>query len=212
MKMEYKFAPLEAEVKADGTISGYASRFGIKDQGGDIVVKGAFGDSLNQRSPKMLWQHDPAQPIGNWSKSAEDSTGLHVEGQINLDVQKGREAYSLLKSGAIEGMSIGYRSRKVGKSDTARLLEKLDLWEVSLVTFPMQLEATVENVKSIAEIDSPVEMKRLLETSLRDAGLSKRMATKAAADVAKMILDEREAAGSDLSADDIRTMMRSLSA
>ena len=211
MKLEHKFAPLEAEVKADGTIEGYASKFGIKDQGGDIVVKGAFSTSIKSRMPKMLWQHDPAQPIGAWKRVAEDSTGLIVEGVIDLEVQKGREAHSLLKSGAIEGMSIGYASREVENTKRGRLLRDLDLWEVSLVTFPMLQEATVDSVKSIGEIDDPIEMKRNLEKTLREAGVSKKLATKAAADVAKMILDEREAAGSnDLTVEDLRKVVRGL--
>lgn len=89
MKLDHKFTALEAEVSEDGALEGYASRFGVKDQGGDIVTKGAFLNSLSERRPKMLWQHNPAQPIGKWTDVKEDSTGLLVRGQLNMEVQKG---------------------------------------------------------------------------------------------------------------------------
>jgi len=187
--MEYKFAPLEVEAKADGSIDGYASKFGIKDQGGDIVVKGAYQDTLGVRKPKMLWQHDPSKPIGIWSEAKEDGDGLRVSGQINLDVRQGAEAYSLLKMGAIDGMSIGYRTREAQNTKAGRELLKLDLFEVSLVTFPMQVEATVDSVKGITD---PVSLKRFVERLLRDADLSISEAKAAAAAVAK-VREGREA-------------------
>ena len=130
-------------------ISGYASLFGARDQGNDVVQKGAYTASLARlkkagRAVKMLWQHDPAQPIGVWDEVREDATGLWVKGRVLTAVDKGREAAALLEAGAIDGLSIGYRTIKSTKgADGARLLTELELWEVSLVTFPMLAEARV---------------------------------------------------------------------
>jgi HK97 family phage prohead protease len=86
----------------------------------------------------MLWQHDPAQPIGVWDAVREDARGLFVKGRILADVAKGREAAALIAAGAIDGLSIGYRTIRATKNDKGqRLLHELELWEVSLVTFPM---------------------------------------------------------------------------
>lgn len=135
---------------SDGTvISGYASLFGRKDQSGDVVQKGAYAISLKAmaatgRGVKMLWQHDPTQPIGVWDEVREDATGLYVKGRILTEVEKGREAAALLAAGAIDGLSIGYRTVKAERDGKGqRLLSELELWEVSLVTFPMLPEARV---------------------------------------------------------------------
>ncbi len=153
--LEHKFQPTAREDEAgfsvsDGTvISGYASLFGRKDQGGDIVLQGAYSDSLKRlsaggRRVKMLWQHDPTQPIGIWDEVREDGKGLWVKGRLLPEVEKGREAAALLSAGAIDGLSIGYRTVKAERDGKGqRLLQELDLWEVSLVTFPMLPEARV---------------------------------------------------------------------
>lgn len=153
--LERKFArfgeTLEvAETESGGTeISGYASLFGDPDQGGDVVMKGAYADSLKDvaatgRSIKMLWQHDPTQPIGVWDQVREDAKGLWVKGRILTEVAKGREAAALIGAGAIDGLSIGYRTVKATKNTKGqRLLSELELWEVSLVTFPMLPSARV---------------------------------------------------------------------
>lgn len=147
MSLEHKFCALGADVTVtDGSvISGYASLFGQADQGGDTVQPGAYAASLGQgRQIKMLWQHDPAQPIGVWDEVREDAKGLWVKGRLLTDVAKGREAASLVAAGAIDGLSIGYRTVKAQKNDKGgRLLSQLELWEVSLVTFPMLQEARV---------------------------------------------------------------------
>ncbi len=132
-------------------ISGYASLFGARDQGGDVVQKGAYAASLatlqrQGRAVKMLWQHDPAQPIGIWDEVREDAMGLWVKGRILTEVEKGREAAALLAAGAMDGLSIGYRTIKSTKAaDGGRILNELELWEVSLVTFPMLSEARVSS-------------------------------------------------------------------
>ena len=150
MDLERKFCGLE-RVETDGCeIAGHASVFGIADQGGDVVEPGAYAASLELLKArggrvKMLWQHDPAQPIGVWDEVREDATGLWVRGRILTDVEKGRDAAALVAAGAIDGLSIGYRTRKATKNDRGqRLLCELELWEVSLVTFPMLPEARVD--------------------------------------------------------------------
>lgn len=149
--LEMKFCRMGAVQASDGLcrIEGYASVFGVADQGGDVVVAGAYGRSLRRlrddgRQVKMLWQHDPAQPIGVWDEVREDQKGLWVCGHILTEVVKGREAAALVAAGAIDGLSIGYRTVAVEKDAKGqRLLREIDLWEVSLVTFPMLPEARV---------------------------------------------------------------------
>jgi HK97 family phage prohead protease len=150
MELEHKFSRFDAEVTVEGhRIEGYASLFGACDQGGDVVTKGAYGRSLTQlaaerRSVKMLWQHDPAQPIGIWDEVREDERGLYVKGRLLDCVARGQEAAALIAAGAIDGLSIGYRTLKAAKNDKGqRLLTELELWEVSLVTFPMLPSARV---------------------------------------------------------------------
>lgn len=141
-------------VDADGTFSGYASVFGVEDLSRDIVEKGAFLASLSRRGPsgvKMLYQHDPAEPIGRWTDIRETSKGLKVTGQILADVSRGREVLYMMREGILDGLSIGFRTVKARsdrKSGIRRLLE-VDLWEISIVTFPMQPDARVAQVKSL---------------------------------------------------------------
>jgi HK97 family phage prohead protease len=149
--LECKFARFDAvsEVKEGLEISGYASLFGDVDQGGDVVEAGAYAKSLQSlaaagRRVKMLWQHEPGQPIGVWDEVREDGKGLWVKGRILSSVEKGREAAALISAGAIDGLSIGYRTVKATKNTRGqRLLSELELWEVSLVTFPMLPSARV---------------------------------------------------------------------
>lgn len=147
--LERKFCRLGEDLNVtDGTvIEGYASVFGKRDQGGDIVTKGAYDTSLNAlaaggRKVKMLWQHDPREPIGVWDEIREDAKGLYVKGRLLDSVAKGREAAALIDAGAIDGLSIGYRTVKATKDTKGqRLLAELELWEVSVVTFPMLPQA-----------------------------------------------------------------------
>lgn len=150
--LETKFCRFDDGVKVekDGVISGYASLFEAADQGGDVVRKGAYAASLSRlkaeaRAVKMLWQHDPAQPIGIWDEVREDGRGLFVKGRFLSEVQKGAEAMALVRVGAIDGLSIGYRTVRAEKNAKGqRLLHELELWEVSLVTFPMLPEARIK--------------------------------------------------------------------
>ena len=145
--LETKFARFdETLVVSEGhVIAGYASRFGASDQGGDVVAPGAYAKSLAKGAGvKMLWQHDPARPIGVWDAVREDDTGLWVEGRLLVEVAQAREAAALIAAGAIDGLSIGYRTRQAEKTKSGgRLLTEVELWEVSLVTFPMLPTARV---------------------------------------------------------------------
>ena len=149
--LEQKFCRFDEGLTIkDGTrIEGYASLFGACDQGGDVVEPGAYAASLKAlgaagRSVKMLWQHDPAQPIGVWDEVCEDGKGLFVKGRLLDSVARAREAAELIAAGAIDGLSIGYRTVRATKNDKGRrLLKELELWEVSLVTFPMLPSARV---------------------------------------------------------------------
>ncbi|MCT8971220.1 HK97 family phage prohead protease [Microbaculum marinisediminis] len=150
---ERKFAPVDLKsVAADGTFSGYASIFGKADLGGDLVEPGAFSRSLAARGVagvKMLFQHDPAEPIGVWQELAEDGVGLYARGRLMPEVARAREVLSLMRAGALDGLSIGFRTVK-GRTDPKtgiRRLSEIDLWEVSVVTFPMLPEARIEAVK-----------------------------------------------------------------
>jgi len=158
---EVKFAgaPL-AKVSADGAFEGYASLFGVVDLGRDRVVRGAFRDCLARKPPsavKLLWQHDPAHPLGLWEQITEDERGLKVRGQLDLAVAKAREVHALMRSGAVDGLSIGFRTERARKDNATgvRNLEKLDLWEVSIVTFPMLPGARVSAVKRMAATPGP---------------------------------------------------------
>jgi hypothetical protein len=162
--LETKFARFGdgIEVQDGRVIEGYASLFGACDQGGDVVSKGAYAASLKAiaadgRRVKMLWQHDPAQPIGVWDDVREDARGLWVKGRLLPEVAKGREAVELIAAGAIDGLSIGYRTLKAAKNDKGqRLLKELELWEVSLVTFPMLPSARVvaKSEEMLADTDA----------------------------------------------------------
>ncbi|MGE3710745.1 MAG: HK97 family phage prohead protease [Hyphomicrobiaceae bacterium] len=136
----------------DAEFQGYASLFNREDLGHDIVLPGAFRESLVERGAagiKMLFQHDPAQPVGVWTKVKEDARGLWVHGRLMTEVARAREVLALMRAGAIDGLSIGFRMIK-GHRDRfgVRRLEKVDLWEVSIVTFPMQPGARVSAVES----------------------------------------------------------------
>ena len=151
-------------------VAGYASLFGVRDEGGDVVAQGAYAASLARLGGKgarvrMLWQHDPGQPIGVWDEVREDGHGLWVKGRILTEVEKGREAAALLAAGAIDGLSIGYRTVRAERDGKGRrLLQELELWEVSLVTFPMLPEARVA-----AKSDPVSDVYRMLTAVFADA-------------------------------------------
>jgi len=141
-----------ATIAADGAVEGYASLFGEVDQARDIVLPGAFNASLRSRGLRripMLFQHDPAEPIGVWLDLHEDYRGLFARGRLIPEVMRARELLALLEVGAADGLSIGFRTVKgrVDPRSRIRKLEVIDLWEISIVTFPLLPGARVRAVK-----------------------------------------------------------------
>jgi HK97 family phage prohead protease len=147
-----------------GVFSGYASLFGQRDGAGDLVVPGAFALALKRKGPdgiRMLFQHDPAEPVGSWIELREDERGLFVTGRLDCNVQRGRELLSLLDSRGLDGLSIGFRTEFASrdKATGTRRLHRIELWEISLVTFPMQDGARVSVVKRRALADAELLFK-----------------------------------------------------
>lgn len=168
--METKAIALELKADALGVVAGYGSVFGGVDAYGDTVMPGAFIKSIAKRKPKMLWQHSMDEPIGVWDEVREDAKGLYVQGRLALKTEKGQEALELVSMGAIDGLSIGYRTMadEYVQGGT-RLLKEVDLWEVSFVTIPADPSATINSIKSLST-------ERECEDALRDMGFSRREA------------------------------------
>lgn len=152
---ERKFTHLELKgVTAEGRFTGYASLFGEPDLGKDVIERGAFSRSLSERGVsgiRMLFQHDPASPLGHWVTLTEDARGLYVEGQFAPGVAKADEVRRLMKARALDGLSIGFqtvRARRDARTGIRHILEA-DLWEISVVTFPMLPSARVSEVKEM---------------------------------------------------------------
>ena len=147
---------LELDLKAindAGEFEGVAASFGTVDQGRDIIVKGAFTKSITARPApkvKMLYQHRTDQPIGVWTSLSETSKGLMAKGKLILESALAREVHALMKAGAIDGLSIGYRMLKdeIDRVKGIRKLLEVDLREISIVTFPMNESAAVTAVKN----------------------------------------------------------------
>jgi hypothetical protein len=135
-------------IEEDGTVEGYASLFGEIDAARDMVMPGAFARTLKSRGVRrvpMLFQHDPAEPVGVWLELTEDFRGLRARGKLIPDVARARELIALVRAGAVDGLSIGFRTVK-GRIDPASRVRKiidLDLWEISIVTFPLLSGARV---------------------------------------------------------------------
>jgi HK97 family phage prohead protease len=174
--LETKFCSFDGAValREGAEIAGYASLFGAPDQGGDVVQAGAYAASLARLARagsgvKMLWQHDPTRPIGVWDEVREDGRGLWVKGRLLLEVQAAREAHVLLQARAIDGLSIGYRTLRAEAKGGRRLLHEIELWEVSLVTFPMLPEARVQVEDGSSELGPEADLARALAESFREA-------------------------------------------
>lgn len=188
MHSEAFYAPFEvkfADASTPGTFEGYGAVFGNIDAYGDVIQKGAFKETLrdwnkSKKLPPMLVQHGgwmmtdmDALPVGIWEAMSEDDTGLHVKGRlINLDTERGKTIHGAMKEGALDGMSIGYRAKEFAlgtkPDEPRRTLKKIDLMEVSVVTFPANGKARVASVKSAGLIKTIREF----EDFLRDAGFS----------------------------------------
>lgn len=142
-------APPASGLRLDGgssgvgmRIGGHASLFGVVDLGRDTVEPGAFAAALARRGAagiRMLFQHDPAEPVGRWTAMREDRDGLWVEGRLTAGVQKADELAALISAGALDGLSIGFRTVRASndRKNGVRRIVEADLWEVSIVTFPM---------------------------------------------------------------------------
>jgi HK97 family phage prohead protease len=207
-QVQHKAVSLEIkrEPDEDGIFEGYASVFGVVDQGMDVVERGAFMKSLGSgRKVKMLWQHDVSQPIGVWDEIREDDRGLFVRGRLLKEVAKGREAMALLRAGALDSMSIGYRT--IAATDEAggrvRKLMEVELHEISLVTFPMLPDAKVTSVKSITT-------EREFEAFLRDAGYSRKEATAIALHGFKGLSGQRDAGSDEAVSEGVKALIDQL--
>jgi uncharacterized protein len=205
--IEHKNAAFEIkkEPDADGLFEGYASVFGVVDQGMDVVERGAFSKSLGtNRKVKMLWQHDTQKVIGVWDEIREDDRGLFVRGRLLKGVRLAEEAMVLMRAGAMDSMSIGYRTIEAVPEGGGRIrkLMEIELHEVSLVTFPMLPDAKVTDVKSLGT-------EREFEAFLRDAGYSRKEATAIALHGFKGLTGLRDA-GSDGGDSGAKALLQSL--
>lgn len=169
LKKYYNFE-LKESAEQKGIFTGYASVFNNIDSDNDVIVKGAFSSSLAKRKIKLLWQHKTDEPIGLILEANEDDTGLYVKCRINLETEKGAETYSNLKMGILDKMSIGFKTvdYEMDKKGV-RILKELDLYEISIVTFPANDMAEVDSVKNSS---SPKDV----EKALRDVGYSNKNA------------------------------------
>ncbi|MCA3378980.1 MAG: HK97 family phage prohead protease [Roseomonas sp.] len=184
----------------EGVIEGFGSVFGQEDSYGDVVVPGAFAASLAEHRaantmPAMLWQHRQDMPIGVWESMEEDQRGLRVKGRLAMDVAQAREAFALVKAGAISGLSIGFMTKEdeYDPQSGIRTVRAVDLWEVSLVTFPAAKSARVTRVKA-ADVDQLLKPSDA-ERWLRDAApeVSKAAATAFVSRLMRMGEERREA-------------------
>lgn len=185
-------------VNDDGTFEGYGSVFGVKDSYGDIIVAGAYAATLVAHEaagtlPAMLWHHDTTAPIGVWLEMYEDSKGLYVKGRLALDTAKGAEAYAPMKMGALNGLSIGFVAKgwSYDRDMEVRTLTEVELWEVSVVTFPSNGKSRITGIKA-ADV-AGIKTIRQAEQALRDAGFSADTAKAFLAEVKRIALDERDA-------------------
>lgn len=205
--MKYKSFDFDVKsVEDTGTFIGYGSVFGNVDGGGDVVQQGAFAESLAQRAAKgrklpILWQHRSGEPIGVYEDVKEDSHGLLMTGRLLVnDVQRAREAHALLKAGAVTGLSIGYGvvEDAFDSKTQVRHLKRLNLYETSIVTFPMNDEARIGVVKSLDHILKGGQIPTLpeFEDFLCEAGFSKTQAKAIAGHGLRKLLDRREAESS----------------
>ncbi len=178
MELENKSFKFEVKgLSEDGSFEGFGAAFNNVDFGDDVIVRGAFAESLVEtpiNQVRMLWQHDWSEVIGKFTEATETEEGLFVRGQLFIDdIQRAKEAYKLIKEKAIGGMSIGFRIVERTFKEGVRILEKVSLHEISLVTFPMNEMAKVTNVKSIKE---NIKSEADFEKHLRDLGFSKKEA------------------------------------
>lgn len=145
-----------------GRFAGYASVFSKVDEGGDIVMPGAFARSLKRRGTeriRLLFQHDPKEPVGTWERIVEDGFGLWVEGRLVPGVPRADALKKLIERGAIDGLSIGFRTVRATREAATgyRKLWQIDLWEISIVTFPMMEGARIAAASSDAQLQRALQ-------------------------------------------------------
>jgi len=194
--MQKKALPLEIKDLNDREFEGHGSVFGNRDLGDDIVIPGAFKKSLAEKKqtgimPSMFWMHEPGKVIGKWTKLTEDSRGLYVRGEL-APTPLGDEVRTLMKMEAVSGLSIGFQIRDHDyDKDGNRLIKEVDLWEVSVVSLPMNPMARVTHVKTqTSDLGEYVPTPREFERILRDVGCSKAVAKRM---IPKLYSDEVEA-------------------
>lgn len=188
---------IKASEQDDGVFEGYGSVFGVLDSYKDVVLPGAFSASLEKHKtagtlPAMLWQHNPGKPIGVYTEMREDQKGLFVRGRLSLDTEQGREAYALLKMGALRGLSIGFMPVDSERVDGVNRVKEVDLWEVSLVTFAANSAANVESVRSFdtKQINSLSDVEKCLRD---EGGFSRSQATAIVARTTDLYRRQRDA-------------------
>ena len=172
--MQHKLSPFDRlSVKFDdarpGFFSGYASVFGLVDSYGDTIAPGAYSKTLQNRERpiQLRWNHYGGV-VGKWLTLREDEKGLYVEGELTPGHSVAQDAYALMKHGAVNGLSIGYRPIEAEqKDDGTRLLKQIDLVEISIVETPADAAALIGDVKTA--IDGAGSLKEI-ESLLRDAG------------------------------------------
>ena len=203
-------APLEIKnLDEGGSFEGYASVFGVQDSDGDVIVKGAFLKSIEQyrekgKMPKMLWQHNPSIIVGKFMEIQEDDYGLYVKGSLILEVEKGREAYALMKAGELDAMSVGFNIEEAGDNqERGRVISSADLWEISLVTWGANPDAKVTSVKSIDSV-------RDFERFLRDSGFSRKEALAITANGYKSATDTEQSDSESDELEAIKSLIQSI--
>ena len=188
MAIKYINVPFEKkDIQDSGIFTGYGSTFGGKpDSYGDIIAPGAFSESISKNGRggmgiAMLYQHNHTEPIGVWTHIAQDKKGLEMEGQLAMKTQRGAETFELMKMGALKGLSIGFDMPRdengkiaedaieINEKKRTQLLKRINLWEVSPVTFAANTRARVTGVKNLQDAKTEREMEKIL----RDSGLSK---------------------------------------
>jgi uncharacterized protein len=204
--METKALHLEVKATDEGVIEGYGSIFGNLDSYGDRIERGAFAETIKMRRPKMLWQHNMAEPIGAWDEVREDDRGLFVRGRIAVKSTRGRDAHELVKAGAFDGLSIGFRAADYEMERNNRVLKAIDLYEVSLVTMPANALATITDIRST---EGAPHVERAIRAAL---GISRAEAKAFMARGYKGILDLRDAgeSGPDVDQRDVEAVKSQL--
>ena len=204
LDVKFDIKAMDDSSEEKGEFSGYGSIFGNKD----VVVEGAFASSIGKKGAKavkMLYQHKPDEPIGVFDEIIEDRRGLKVKGRLAMGTQRGREVYELMKMGAIDGLSIGYRVDAKGydydDKRKRRYLKSVDLMEISAVTFPMNPKARVSAVKGERTV-------REWEEVMRDAGGLSRNEAKVAASAVATALEQRDAESQEMPTEMVSAVKR----